>query len=322
MDSAIKLDSGLLICPICGTNGMGVFREWKSMLQYNNLEKPVTTYILYESVSNCICFCPCGFCEYEAPKKDKSLKEDDFSGIKSQDNLNNDASNSKKEEEEISLKDCLCCCPKCLFYTVCMIIFLVFYLVIFIFFDLINCCCGFKKSYTNLRGYIRKLKAVSTIKEIRSYNILNDVDGMTIETINKDKISICPNCKYEKDFIDFIPKSKKIIIISDDARNVQVIQNNANEIRTNSNKIMSVNFFWQEKNINYNMPCYESDEFRTLKEKLINEYPEIKNMNIYFLVNGARVEENKTMLENRIPSGSTIIIDENISTSNSDQIIH
>ena len=56
METEIKIDSGLLICPKCGTNGMGVFRAWKSMIQYNNIEKPVTTYILYESVSNRICF--------------------------------------------------------------------------------------------------------------------------------------------------------------------------------------------------------------------------------------------------------------------------
>ena len=70
------------------------------------------------------------------------------------------------------------------------------------------------------------------------------------------------------------------------------------------------------------MPCYESDIFRTLKEKLINEYPEIKNMNIYFLANGTKVDENKTMLENKISSGSTIIIYEYISTSISDKIMH
>lgn len=317
METEIKIDSGLLICPKCGTNGMGVFRAWKSMIQYNNIEKPVTTYILYESVSNRICFCPCYFFPFENQQKDKSLKEEDLSGIRSQDNFKNEAFNTKKEEKE-DKENSLSCLLKCIFAIAIFAIFIAFYLVIFVWFDLINCCCGIKKKYKNIRGYIKKLKAVSTQKEICSYNILNDVDGMTIETINKDKISICPNCKYEKDFIDFLPNSKKIKIISGNAPGVQVIQ----EIRTNSKKIMSVNFIFQEKNINYNMPCYESDVFRTLKEKLINEYPEIKNMNIYFLANGTKVDENKTMLENKISSGSTIIIYEYISTSISDKIMH
>jgi len=201
---------------------------------------------------------------------------------------------------------------KCIFYTAIFIICIAFYLVIFVWFDLINCCCGIKKKYKNIRGYIKKLKVVSTQKKICSYNILNDVDGMTIETINKDKISICPNCKYEKNFIDFLPKSTKIKLISDNTRSVQVIHVGTDEIRTNTKKIMSVNFSWQEKNINYNMPCYESDVFRTLKERLINEYPEIKNMNIYFIASGTTVDENKTMLENKILSGSTILINEYI----------
>ena len=51
METEIKIDSGLLICPKCGTNGMGVFRVWKSMIQYNNIEKPVTTYIYYMNLS-------------------------------------------------------------------------------------------------------------------------------------------------------------------------------------------------------------------------------------------------------------------------------
>jgi len=80
MEAEIKFDSGLLICPKCGTNGMGVFRAWKSMIQYNYLEKPVTTYILYESVSNFIFFCPFSL---------------------SQDNFKNDSSNSKKKIKRI-----------------------------------------------------------------------------------------------------------------------------------------------------------------------------------------------------------------------------
>lgn len=45
-------------------------------------------------------------------------------------------------------------------------------------------------------------------------------------------------------------------------------------------------------------------------------------MNLYFLANGTKVDENKTMLENKISSGSTIIIYEYISTSISDKIMH
>ena len=209
-------------------------------------------------------------------------------------------------------------------------------------------------------------------------NIWEHIDGMTVETINKDKISICLNCKYEKEFIDFLPKEKQIKlrtekmqnnntrnnndqnilnnqIINNDNQNIDskdkiinkmqnkisnydnqinnqifyddVETNKSDESEDNDNpnkvdmkNIISINFSSQQLNINYNMPCLNSIKFRECLEKLFNEYPEIRNKKIYCLANGTRIEEDKTMLENKIKSGTEILIYEDSTCISSDKI--
>ena len=56
------------------------------------------------------------------------------------------------------------------------------------------------------------------------------------------------------------------------------------------NNIISVNFRSYVLNINYSMPCFKNDLFRACIEKLIVEYPILKDKNIYFLLNGIKVD--------------------------------
>ena len=58
--------------------------------------------------------------------------------------------------------------------------------------------------------------------------------------------------------------------------------------------------------------CKKTDSFNKVKNAILNNYPELKNRNIYFLVNGFIVEEIKTLEENKIKTNSKIlIVDEN-----------
>ena len=56
------------------------------------------------------------------------------------------------------------------------------------------------------------------------------------------------------------------------------------------NNIISVNFRSYLLNINYGMPCLKNDLFRAWVEKLIEENPILKDKNIYFLLNGIKVD--------------------------------
>jgi len=183
----------------------------------------------------------------------------------------------------------------------------------------------------NLRCYDKKLKKVVTYENICYSDIWEHIDGMTIDTINKDKISVCLNCKSENDFLDFLPKEKQNKLRNQRNPNHKILNNNndyqnidsKDDITTNKNyesidknnpnivdmkNIMSIHFCYQELNINFNMPCLNTDLFSTCLEKLYKEYPKIRGKKIYCLANGTKIEENKTMLENKIKSGTTIII--------------
>ena len=53
-----------------------------------------------------------------------------------------------------------------------------------------------------------------TYEYICSDNIWEHIDGMTVKTINKNKISVCLNCKREIELINFLPKEKQIKLCS------------------------------------------------------------------------------------------------------------
>ena len=64
--------------------------------------------------------------------------------------------------------------------------------------------------------------------------------------------------------------------------------------------------------IDLSILCKKNDTFNTVKNLILNNYPELKDRNIYFLVNGGIVEEIKTLEQNKIKTNSKILIaDEN-----------
>ena len=377
MESIKEFDSGLLICPKCGANNMGGFKKWKSRIQINNSTQLIETFILYESKTSCICCCLCSTGKEISKNENIILLQDntEIRDINTQTNIKTAQNSSNKEKNS---NKCYICFIGCFCLLIGLLLELICYPLCGLWCDLCNCCCHIAKKYKNLRSYDKKLKKVVTYDNFCYSNIWEHIDGMTVETINKDKISICLNCKYEKEFIDFLPKEKQIKlrtekmqnnntrnnndqnilnnqIINNDNQNIDskdkiinkmqnkisnydnqkdkqifyddVETNKSDESEDNDNpnkvdmkNIISINFSSQQLNINYNMPCLNSIKFRECLEKLFNEYPEIRNKKIYCLANGTRIEEDKTMLENKIKSGTEILIYEHSTCISSDKI--
>ena len=64
--------------------------------------------------------------------------------------------------------------------------------------------------------------------------------------------------------------------------------------------------------IDLSILCKKNDTFNTVKNVILNNYPELKDRKIYFLVNGGIVEEMETIEQNKIKINSKILIaDEN-----------
>lgn len=104
--------------------------------------------------------------------------------------------------------------------------------------------------------------------------------------------------------------------INNDNENPKICKNKekANIINENKknedNKYISINFDSSDQNIHYSFACKENDQFGIYKQKLLETYPEYKNKKIFFLSNGNKIDENKTLKENNIKDHTKIIINE------------
>ena len=328
------INSDLLICPNCHANDMGGFKIWESreanIYNVGNIE----TFILYKSCDKWIycCLCNCGELSYDKDIKDiRDEINTDARYVRTQNNLQINSTVNNSQNYNNNGSSSFCKFITCLFSIIIAILYLAIYPIL-MWFDLINYYCGIFKKYDYLLGYVKKTKKVSTYL-ISSSNIWNDVSGLTIDEINNYKITKCSFCKCEKDFIDFLPIKKQYQIRGKNLQNdvpiyynQKIVSNNNNQINVpynniqnqvidsdnrnmvDMNNVISINFISQDYNINYNMPCQTSTLFSECKEKLLKEYPMYNNKNIYFISGGDKIEENKTMEENKIKSGNVILI--------------
>ena len=123
------------------------------------------------------------------------------------------------------------------------------------------------------------------LKEIRGINNFKIKKNCNIYGIFK-------NC-YELDYLT-ISNNK---IITDNKKLIAKYQNS-----------ISIMFFISDKNIHYPIPCNESDSFSKIENKLLEEFPELKSKNIYYLVNGNTVNKTETLKQNKIKICDTILI--------------
>jgi len=134
----------------------------------------------------------------------------------------------------------------------------------------------------------------SKLKEIKGlYNFSYEIN----EELAKGWVikEMFEGCKELKDLDYLIISNKKITI-------------DTNKLFSKFN--IAVLFISTNQSIRYALSCNISDKFSSLEEKLFNEYPELKNKNIKYLVNNTAIDKSKTLKENNIKdSGTTIMID-------------
>ena len=82
--------------------------------------------------------------------------------------------------------------------------------------------------------------------------------------------------------------------------------NSQNYINVNRNQLISV--FFQHPNYNYSVACMKLDTFAEVEEKFYKEFPELRNTNNVYLVNGKEVLRFKTIEENKIKNGYPVLL--------------
>ena len=65
-------------------------------------------------------------------------------------------------------------------------------------------------------------------------------------------------------------------------------------------KLISIKLISVDQNINFSTYAKVNDNFRKLEEIVYDKYPEYREYENYFLVNGKRVNKNKTLEQNNI----------------------
>ena len=75
-------------------------------------------------------------------------------------------------------------------------------------------------------------------------------------------------------------------------------------------KIMSVIFFSQNNNVHFSLICKNTDLFINIEHKLYEEYPDYKNKNNLFTVNGNNINKFQTLEENGIKNSNIILLSE------------
>ena len=73
-------------------------------------------------------------------------------------------------------------------------------------------------------------------------------------------------------------------------------------------KEITVNFISIDQNIKYSITCFNSDIFSTILVKLFDKFPELKERNIYFIVNGNIINKLSSLESNKIRNGNQILI--------------
>ena len=86
---------------------------------------------------------------------------------------------------------------------------------------------------------------------------------------------------------------------------------NLNKSFNNKEKPFSFIINSVDGTVHFSVIGYESKYFREIEEELFKEYPNLKTKNIIYLHEGAIIDKNKTLKENKIKNNSNIVINFN-----------
>ena len=73
-------------------------------------------------------------------------------------------------------------------------------------------------------------------------------------------------------------------------------------------ELMSVIFFSPNQKIHYSIICKNTDQSTEIETQLYKEYPDYKNIENYFIVNGNKINKYKSLKENHIKNSDIIIL--------------
>ena len=106
-------------------------------------------------------------------------------------------------------------------------------------------------------------------------------------------------------------EKKKVFELTNEINKLKLKLGNDNPISFKpGEKMFGINFISANKDLQRPMGCKNTDIICKLEEKVYNEYPIYKDKNTYLTVNGRIIKRFKSLEENNIKDGDTIIINQ------------
>ena len=72
--------------------------------------------------------------------------------------------------------------------------------------------------------------------------------------------------------------------------------------------MLALNFISMDQKLHFAVPCTKNDLFVDIEKKLYDKYPEYRETNNNFLVQGKKILKYKTIEENKLESGIPIVM--------------
>ena len=160
----------------------------------------------------------------------------------------------------------------------------------------------YKTEYEKLKKENDKLRNDNKILNnalIKANQTISDFNNKPKDNANLNEILNLKNLILTKD--NEILNIKNTILSKDtEIMNLKLqLQNNENKKSVNIDDIIFINFSLDE-NINCGIKCLKTDTFAEVEEKLYQKYPDYRNTNNNFVINGGTVLRFKKISENNI----------------------
>ena len=146
-----------------------------------------------------------------------------------------------------------------------------------------------------------KTKIEELNKEISKKNNQINEQKIKIEELNNRISTLTESNNNLKKFFEFIDKKEKDIYTLQSKIPIQL---------KDGEKLMSVIFISTDEFIHYPIICKNNQIFNVLENLLYEKYPEYKESENLFFVNGRKINKLKTIEENNIKNGNIIVMNE------------
>ena len=84
--------------------------------------------------------------------------------------------------------------------------------------------------------------------------------------------------------------------------------NNNKNILVDKNEMLVIQFKSIDQKVDMSYECQKNDTFVRIEERLYDDYPQFKDLNTYFTVNGRVVKRVRNMIDNEIRNHDKILL--------------